>query len=178
MEINGVIMDHDDSLDDRTKGADLDRNFQATVQLWRKEYDEEYIVPGGMYRGEPPEDFFSSEYINVNSNVPVPAPREPFDITVATPAAPNPPTPNSWMSMDELGAFLQGQSNENPMIWGYVSCCVSFLVSFVRFRFLPPSDSDPTSTLYLSYHLHRFSGKVCEAMGIIIYKQENRMMSF
>jgi hypothetical protein len=138
MEINGVIMDHDDSLDDRTKGADLDRNFQATVQLWRKEYDEEYIVPGGVYRGEPTEDFFSSEHFNANSNVPVPAPREPSEILpVATPAAPNPPTPNSWMSIHELGAFLQGQSNENPMVRGYVSYCVSFSFVFCPFPLFP-----------------------------------------
>jgi hypothetical protein len=51
---------HDDSLTDRSDGGLLDVSYQATVDLWQKEYGTDYVVCGGMYRGEPPEEYFSS----------------------------------------------------------------------------------------------------------------------
>jgi Glycine-rich domain-containing protein-like len=50
---------HDDSLTDRSEGGHLDRSYQATKELWQKEYGTDYVVCGGMYRGEPPEEYFS-----------------------------------------------------------------------------------------------------------------------
>ena len=53
--IIGATMNHDDSFNDRTEDGPLDRAFQETKALWKETYDgEEYTVPGGMYRGEPP----------------------------------------------------------------------------------------------------------------------------
>ena len=58
MAIAGMVLDHDDSLIDRVEGGGLETKFCATCELWRSEYGEEYSVPGGMYRGEPPDDYF------------------------------------------------------------------------------------------------------------------------
>ena len=53
-QIRGAFLHHDDSLNDRTPGAALDLAFQQTCALWLHTYGESYVVPGGMYRGEPP----------------------------------------------------------------------------------------------------------------------------
>jgi len=60
LRIRGSYLHHDDSLNDRTPGHTLDQAFRATVALWQDTYPEEssYIVPGGMYRGEPPLVYF------------------------------------------------------------------------------------------------------------------------
>ena len=55
--ITGSALHHDDSLTDRSEGGVLDVSFRATKALWRKEFGEEYVVDGGMYRGEPPEEY-------------------------------------------------------------------------------------------------------------------------
>jgi hypothetical protein len=60
MRIRGEAFYHDDSLNDRTPGASLDISFQHTSRLWKKAYGIDYVVPHGMYRGEPPLAFFSS----------------------------------------------------------------------------------------------------------------------
>jgi len=62
LRMNGCTLEHDDSLNDRTEGGKLDTNFQATRKLWSDIYGVEYKVPGGMYRGEPPESFFKSDW--------------------------------------------------------------------------------------------------------------------
>lgn len=51
MKLNGCILEHDDSLTDRSEGGVLDTNFKATCQLWKEKYRKEYRVKGGMYRG-------------------------------------------------------------------------------------------------------------------------------
>ena len=57
------ILEHDDSLTDRSEGSTLDTNFNATKSLWYDVYNVEYKVPGGMYRGEPPKSFFNANWI-------------------------------------------------------------------------------------------------------------------
>jgi len=60
---NGMTLNHDDSLNDRSEGGILDRSFRATVELWKEMYNgEDYSVPGGMYRGEPPVEFYNSAW--------------------------------------------------------------------------------------------------------------------
>jgi hypothetical protein len=54
MSIRGEMFHHDDSLNDRRPEGTLDLAFQATKELWEKTYNQDYIVDGGMYRGEPP----------------------------------------------------------------------------------------------------------------------------
>ena len=56
------ILEHDDSLTDRADGGVLDTNFKATKSLWFDVYSKEYKVPGGMYRGEPPKEFFHADW--------------------------------------------------------------------------------------------------------------------
>jgi hypothetical protein len=62
LAIRGVKFDHDDSLNDRAPGASLDVAFRATEKLWKEAYGQEFVVAGGMYRGEPP-----PVYYNVNA---------------------------------------------------------------------------------------------------------------
>lgn len=54
----GTVLDHDDSINDRTEGGILDTNFQQTSQLWKEVYGLDYFTKGGMYNGEPPADYF------------------------------------------------------------------------------------------------------------------------
>ena len=62
IRLHGSTFHHDDSLNDRTKGSKLDLAFQATVQLWKKAHDgHDYVVPGGMYRGEPADIYYETK---------------------------------------------------------------------------------------------------------------------
>ena len=57
-----ILLDHDDSYDDRTDGSVLNTSFERTRQLWYFVYGTEYIVDGGMYRGEPPREYYNSNW--------------------------------------------------------------------------------------------------------------------
>ena len=61
------IIEHDDSLTDREEGGILDTNFQATKTLWFEKFNVNYYVQGGMYRGEPPADFYTAEWVHSSS---------------------------------------------------------------------------------------------------------------
>jgi hypothetical protein len=65
--INGYILDHNDTLNVRTVGGELDTNFRDTVKLWWDVYNERYYIKGGMYRGEAPLDFFHPEWARLKS---------------------------------------------------------------------------------------------------------------
>jgi hypothetical protein len=60
--IMGEVMNHDDSLTDRSIGGVLDVSYKSMVKLWKEEYNCEYAVCGGMYRGEPSASFFSKDW--------------------------------------------------------------------------------------------------------------------
>jgi hypothetical protein len=62
VRITGSIVEHNDSLTDRTEGEVLDVNFQATKKLWYEQYGIDYSVQGGMYRGEPPQMYFDTTW--------------------------------------------------------------------------------------------------------------------
>ena len=66
--ILGKIFPHDDSINDRTPGGLLDISGRATKDIWRGMFNEEFFMPGGMYRGEAPtSDLYSSnKHINYN----------------------------------------------------------------------------------------------------------------
>lgn len=64
IRIRGETFHHDDSLNDRTPGSDLDVAFRASMALWREKYQEELAVEGGMHRGEPPAAYFMSSWAN------------------------------------------------------------------------------------------------------------------
>ena len=53
---------HDDSIDDRKDGGTLDLSYAATEKLWTSVYDTEYSVQDGMYRGEPPSEYFKATW--------------------------------------------------------------------------------------------------------------------
>jgi len=60
--LGGHTLNHDDGLSNRSEGGVLDVAFQETKELWKHSYHESYSVQGGMYRGEPPENFYSTEW--------------------------------------------------------------------------------------------------------------------
>ena len=49
----------------RSEGSTLNTNFEATEKLWKKVYGEKYSVQGGMYRGEPPHDWFPKCWMSI-----------------------------------------------------------------------------------------------------------------
>ena len=65
--IMGSTLHHDDSLNDRSEGSLLNVSYHATKALWSEAYNgQDYVVDGGMYRGEPPRQYFSASW---NSNM-------------------------------------------------------------------------------------------------------------
>jgi hypothetical protein len=60
--IMGGTLHHDDSLTDRSDGGVLDVAYTSTKNLWKDEYGCDYVICGGMYRGEPPKAFFSADW--------------------------------------------------------------------------------------------------------------------
>jgi hypothetical protein len=67
--ITGSPFDHDDSINDRTAGGRLDVSFQKTAALWKQTYGSDYAVMGGMYRGEPPSEFYDPTWIDTSRHV-------------------------------------------------------------------------------------------------------------
>ena len=51
----GMLLNHDDSVTDRSKGSKLDNSHKLTKQLWEKRFGESYSKPGAMYRGQTPQ---------------------------------------------------------------------------------------------------------------------------
>jgi Glycine-rich domain-containing protein-like len=68
MRIMNCVMYHDDSFTDRTEGGMLDTSYIATKKLWKLVYETEYVVDDGMYRGEPPSLYYSSNWTVQNNN--------------------------------------------------------------------------------------------------------------
>ena len=59
----GAAPDHDDSVDDRsTPETKLNASTATTRKLWADAFGEPFEVRGGMYRGEPPAEFWSREW--------------------------------------------------------------------------------------------------------------------
>ena len=52
--LHGKMLNHDDSVNDRTEGSKLNRSSAATHALWKSTFGADFCVDGGMYRGQPP----------------------------------------------------------------------------------------------------------------------------
>ena len=136
-KIRGKVFDHDDSLDDRTPGASLEVSFQQTCRLWKKVYGEEYFVQGGMFRGNPPPEFFeptwdagASQTVQEVSSAmegTLKHPTKEEDTTSKTSGA-DAENMAPWKAPDEtektfIPAFPRSPVkgfNANPMVSGYV----------------------------------------------------------
>ena len=70
--IIGKTLNHDDSLNDRTEGGTLDTAFRKTKRIWVENFDSAYEVSGGMYRGEPPDAYFSRDWVKCTDNINIP----------------------------------------------------------------------------------------------------------
>ena len=65
-DIFGEMLDHDDSVSDRTSISKLKRLSFETEKLWMTE-DESFAVSGGMFRGEPPMNTRDENETNKNN---------------------------------------------------------------------------------------------------------------
>ena len=63
-------MDHDDSPTDRDEGGVLDVSFETTKNLWIECYGTDYVIAGGMYRGEPPPEYYTSQWRSFEDSLP------------------------------------------------------------------------------------------------------------
>ena len=70
IHIVNSTLHHDDSLTDRSDGGVLDISFAETTSLWMKEYGTDYIVTGGMYRGEPPSEYYTTKWRSYDDCLP------------------------------------------------------------------------------------------------------------
>ena len=70
IRIMNSTLHHDDSLTDRVEGGISDVSFMATKSLWMKHYGTDYVVAGGMYRGEPPPDYYTSQWRSYDDSLP------------------------------------------------------------------------------------------------------------
>ena len=70
IRIMNCTMYHDDSLDDREEGGILDVSYTATQKLWKSVYNTDYKVNGGMYRGEPPLEYFHGTWSRTSADTP------------------------------------------------------------------------------------------------------------
>lgn len=51
----GKLLNHDDSVNDRSDGSKLSASDASTRQLWRATFNEHFASYGAMWRGDPPE---------------------------------------------------------------------------------------------------------------------------
>ena len=49
----GTLLNHDDSVNDRSDGSRLNNSYAVTRQLWKTEFGESFSAYGAMYRGDP-----------------------------------------------------------------------------------------------------------------------------
>ena len=70
IRIMNTTLHHDDSLTDRSDGGVLDVSFTGTKSLWMKHYGTDYVVAGGMYRGEPPLEYYTSHWRSYEDSLP------------------------------------------------------------------------------------------------------------
>jgi hypothetical protein len=63
-----MTLHHDNSVSDCTLGGALNTAISETKQaLWKIHYQQDYVVPSGMYCGEPPQDYYSKDWSLLSS---------------------------------------------------------------------------------------------------------------
>lgn len=98
---HGMTLNHDDGLNDRTEGGTLDVAFKETKEFWKDSYGESYCVRGGMYRGEPPKQYYSTDWDKA------------MDMDVLYPLSCAARNMNMNMNMNMLHEHEQGASSIN-----------------------------------------------------------------
>ncbi|GAX19726.1 hypothetical protein FisN_19Hh313 [Fistulifera solaris] len=60
IRIRGSFLNHDDSLNDRSSGSNLEMAFHQTSEAWQQSYKEPYINSNdvALYHGEPPAEYY------------------------------------------------------------------------------------------------------------------------
>mmetsp|Transcript_25040 Transcript_25040/g.35041 ORF Transcript_25040/g.35041 Transcript_25040/m.35041 type:complete len:541 (+) Transcript_25040:188-1810(+) len=122
--IIGRTLHHDDSLNDRSEGSTLDISYRATEKLWYASYGTMYAVPGGMYRGEPPEAFFDTKWSLKNVHL------SSYDgrmMGASSTGSVEPPVTGDWMSPKGYPGFIAASArskkkglNSNPQRDNYI----------------------------------------------------------
>ena len=93
----GRVVGHDDSVNDRAPGAKLDVSFERTKLLWAETYGGGYVKDGAMWRGDPPDRYWTCAFRGLDNldDFPVlaekipgtPSPGSPGPVTEAASAA-------------------------------------------------------------------------------------------
>ena len=94
----GDTLHHDDSLTDRTEGGILDHSYQSTKQIWHEQFGEDYAVTGGMYRGEPPESYYGTDWTTIFNDSPLVMLTVPPEMGASSTSPTNAPT--KWATLD------------------------------------------------------------------------------
>ena len=63
--IRGSKFNHDDGFNDRTPGGGLEVAFKQTADSWNEMYNMNYVCVGGMYRGEPSDEYWEPSWVPV-----------------------------------------------------------------------------------------------------------------
>jgi hypothetical protein len=108
LRIMNSKLHHDDSLTDRSDGGLLDVSYRATKELWRNEYGTEYVVWGGMYRGEPPKEYYGPHtngctFTGESSVCSIPQTNQHLIGKVG--ATSTSPRPTQWASVKDLTSY-------------------------------------------------------------------------
>jgi len=136
MRLCGSLLNHDDSINDRSEGSTLNVAFERTCALWKRTYGVAYQVHGGMYRGDPPQLFFTPEWTWAPAMLPsknahlagIMGASSTFQMTQQpSPVMSDPPPVYSFLPSNTPGAFIAQKPksttkgiNANPPIKGYV----------------------------------------------------------
>ena len=120
---------HDDSLTDREEGGILDVSFDATQQLWKRVYGVDYVVHGGMYRGEPPVTYYTPTWLNSNADTTASTSQSAYGHTLigkvgasSTPSnVVSSMSPKPWVSLDGIAsdgrpAFIRTEEQTKDLI--------------------------------------------------------------
>ena len=92
----GRVVGHDDSVNDRAPGAKLDVSFERTKALWAETYGGGYAKDGAMWRGDPPDRYWTCAFRGLENmddfpvlaeKISAPSPGSPGPVTEAASAA-------------------------------------------------------------------------------------------
>ena len=128
------VLEHDDSLTDRSDGGILDTNFKATKSLWLSVYGQEYKVPGGMYRGEPPMAFFNGNWARVNNHGVMNNKEAAVGDTLILPGV------TLAHLIGEVGASSVGKFEGSNLTWMSIDAPDAFI---------PPQSKNPITDMYV-----------------------------
>ncbi|XP_060576085.1 uncharacterized protein LOC132733458 [Ruditapes philippinarum] len=119
VKIIGHLFNHDDSVNDRSKGSKLSEADKKTRESWNSFYNENYSLFGAMYRGTPPVGFLHKispnesytfctkrtiiTFENLTLNLPLTDPDKYKKLKLTVSSAAGPKVVKNWFSLKRPG---------------------------------------------------------------------------